>query len=58
MPEVPIVMFSIYSDSFMEKEARGAGVFALVSKFEDMSALVGIARNLVQLPPPDQLFAA
>lgn len=47
MPEVPIIMFSAYSDSFTEKEARSAGASALVSKFEDMSALVGIARDLV-----------
>jgi DNA-binding NarL/FixJ family response regulator len=47
MPEVPIVMFSIHSDSFMAKEARSAGVSALVSKFEDMSALVGTARNVL-----------
>jgi DNA-binding NarL/FixJ family response regulator len=47
MPNVPIVVFSAYADSFTEKEARCAGVSVLVSKFEDMSALVGIARNLV-----------
>lgn len=47
MPEVPIVMFSIHSDSFTAKEARSAGVSVLVSKFEDMSALVGTARNLL-----------
>jgi DNA-binding NarL/FixJ family response regulator len=46
MPEVPI-MFSAYADSFTEKEARSTGVSVLVSKFEDISALVGIARNLV-----------
>lgn len=50
MPEIPIVMFSIYSDSFTEKEARSAGVSALVSKFEDISGLVGIARNLLYRP--------
>ena len=47
MPHVPIVVFSAYADSFTEKEAHSAGVSVLVSKFEDMSALVGIARNLV-----------
>lgn len=47
MPEVPIVMFSIHSDSFTAKEARSAGVSALVSKFEDISALVDAARNLL-----------
>ncbi len=58
MPKVPIVMFSVYSDSFTEKEARSAGVSALVSKFEDTSALVRIARNLVYATALDQLFAA
>jgi DNA-binding NarL/FixJ family response regulator len=58
MPEVPIVMFSAHADSFTEKEARSAGVSALLSKFEDMSTLVGIARNLVYAIPPDQLFVA
>src|SRR6266536_4411929 len=47
MPEVPIVMFSAYSDSFTEKEARSAGASALVSKSEHISVLVGIARDLV-----------
>jgi len=58
MPEVPIVMFSAYSDSFTEKEARSAGVSALVSKFDDMSELVGIARNLVNGTSLDRSFAA
>ena len=58
MPEVPIVMFSVYSDSFTEREACSAGVSALVSKFEDMSALVRIARNLVYATTLDHLFAA
>jgi len=58
MPEVPIVMFSAYSDSFTEKEARSAGVSALVSKFDDMSELVGVARNLVYATTVDRLFAA
>lgn len=47
MPEVPIVMFSAYGDSFTEQEARSAGASALVSKSEHMSVLVGIARDLV-----------
>ena len=34
MPEVPIVMFSMHSDAFTEKEARSAGVATLVSKLE------------------------
>jgi DNA-binding NarL/FixJ family response regulator len=58
MPDVPIVMFSAYSDSFTEKEARAAGASALVSKSERMSVLVGIARNLVYATPLDYLSAA
>ena len=61
MPEVPIVMFSMfsaYSDSFTEKEARSAGASVLVSKSEQMSVLVGIARNLVYATPRDYLSAA
>jgi len=58
MPEVPIVMFSVYADSFTQKEARSAGVSVLVSKFEDISALVGIARNLLYPTTLDHLSAA
>jgi DNA-binding NarL/FixJ family response regulator len=58
MPDVPIVMFSIHSDAFTEKEARSAGVAALVSKFEDMSELLGIARNLLYPATLDYLHAA
>jgi DNA-binding NarL/FixJ family response regulator len=58
MPEVPIVMFSIYSDAFTEKEARSVGVAALVSKFEDMSELMGIARNLLYPTKLDHFSAA
>jgi DNA-binding NarL/FixJ family response regulator len=47
MPDIPIVMFSAHADSFTEKEARSAGVSVLVSKLEDMSALVGVVRDLV-----------
>jgi len=51
MPEVPVIMFSAYGDSF-ENEARSAGVSALVSKSEDMSVLLGKARNLVYPDSP------
>ncbi len=47
MPEVPLIMFSAYSDSFTEKEARSAGISALVSKSEHMSVLIGKARSLL-----------
>ncbi len=47
MPTVPLIIFSEYSDVFSEKEARSAGVSALVSKSEDVSVLVGKARALL-----------
>jgi CheY-like chemotaxis protein len=47
MPEVPIVMYSAYSDSFTEKEARSAGVSALVSKSEHTSVLLSKARSFL-----------
>jgi DNA-binding NarL/FixJ family response regulator len=49
MPEVPVIMFSAYSDSSTEKEARSAGVSALVSKFEHVSVLLGKARSALEL---------
>jgi len=47
LPEVPVIMYSAHSDSFTEKEARSAGVSALVSKSEPISVLLGKARSLV-----------
>src|SRR6204780_5192972 len=47
MPMVPVIIFSDYSDVFSEKEARSAGICALVSKTEPVSALIGKARALL-----------
>ena len=58
MPEVPIVMFSAYADPFTEREAHSAGVSILVSKFEDISALVGIVRSLIYPTPLDSSCSA
>jgi DNA-binding NarL/FixJ family response regulator len=46
MPTVPLIIFSEYSDVFSEKEARSAGVSALVSKSQHVSVLVTKARSL------------
>ena len=46
MPEVPLIMYTAFS-SFTEKEARAAGISALVSKSENTSVLLGKARSLV-----------
>ena len=47
MPELPVIMYSAFSDSFTQREARSAGVSALVSKSENTSVLLGKARSLV-----------
>ena len=47
MPEVPVILYSAYSDSFTEREARSAGASALISKSEHISVLLGKARSLV-----------
>jgi DNA-binding NarL/FixJ family response regulator len=46
MPTVPIIMFSEYSDAFSQDEARSAGVSALVSKSQNVSALLVEVRRL------------
>jgi|SRR5215469_11652026 len=48
MPDVPVIMFSAYSSSSTEKEARSAGVSTLVSKFEHISVLLSIARSALE----------
>jgi two-component system chemotaxis response regulator CheY len=47
MPTVPLIIFSEYGDVFPEKEARSAGISAVVSKSEHISALVSKARVLL-----------
>jgi DNA-binding NarL/FixJ family response regulator len=47
MPSVPILMFTLYVDSFVDREARSAGVADVVSKSEDISVLTGKARSLL-----------
>jgi len=47
MPTLPLIIFSEYSDVLSEAEARSAGVSALVSKSEHVSALVAKARALL-----------
>ena len=48
MPEVPVIMFSAYSDGSTEKAARSAGVWALVSKFDHVSVLLGTAHRALE----------
>jgi DNA-binding NarL/FixJ family response regulator len=46
IPSTPIIMFSNYVDPFVEKLALSIGVVALVSKSENISALLKAARGL------------
>lgn len=48
MPRVPVVMFSAYSDTFTENEARSAGISALVSKLDSASMLVEKCRSVIR----------
>jgi CheY-like chemotaxis protein len=48
MPEVPIMIYSAHNEPYAEKEGRSAGVWAWVSKSEDLSVLLGTARGLVR----------
>jgi DNA-binding NarL/FixJ family response regulator len=48
MPAVPAIIFTAHSDPFVEKEARAAGVSAVVSKSEAVSVLITKARGLLE----------
>jgi YesN/AraC family two-component response regulator len=47
MPDVPVIMFSAFSEPFAEQAARSAGAKALVSKSEHISILLAKARSLM-----------
>lgn len=47
MPTVPIIIFSEYSDVLSEQEASSLGIAAVVSKSEQISALLGEARTML-----------
>jgi DNA-binding NarL/FixJ family response regulator len=47
MPEIPIIVFSEYSDVFSEREARSEGISALVSKTGPVSVLLDNARAVL-----------
>ena len=44
MPMVPIIVFSDYGDVFSEREARAAGISAVVSKTDHLKVLMDKAR--------------
>jgi len=47
MPSVPVIIFTAHSDPLVEKEAREAGVSAVVSKSEAVAVLITKARGLL-----------
>jgi two-component system, chemotaxis family, chemotaxis protein CheY len=47
MPNVPVVLFSGYSDQFKPEEARSAGISALVSK-SDPATLLDVAHEVLR----------
>jgi DNA-binding NarL/FixJ family response regulator len=47
VPPVPIILFTLYDDGFVEESARSAGVAEVVSKSEDISVLIDAARRLL-----------
>jgi DNA-binding NarL/FixJ family response regulator len=48
MPEVPLILCSIYIDELLAAEAQSAGVQAVVSKTQNMQALVSKANELLR----------
>jgi CheY-like chemotaxis protein len=47
LPSVPIILFTLYAGSVLEKEARAAGITSIVSKDEAASKLVSRAQTLL-----------
>jgi DNA-binding NarL/FixJ family response regulator len=47
MPAVPVIIFTAHNDSFAEKEARAAGVSAVVPKSQAVAVLISQAGSLL-----------
>lgn len=47
LPSVPIILFTLYTGSVLEKDARAAGITSVVSKDEPASKLVSQAQTLL-----------
>src|SRR6266849_4197681 len=47
MPTVPLIMYSLFDDGFVEQEARLIGISELVSKSQPAPILVSKARSLL-----------
>src|SRR5580704_5823059 len=47
MPDVPIILFTLYADSELANQARNAGVRSVLSKMDQMSMLCDEVEKLV-----------
>ena len=47
MPQVPLILCSLHTDDVLRKEATHAGVYAVISKAQNMQTLVYKARELL-----------
>jgi DNA-binding NarL/FixJ family response regulator len=47
MPEMPVLVYTAYSDPFVEKGLRAAGASAVISKSAAIATLIAKARTLV-----------
>jgi DNA-binding NarL/FixJ family response regulator len=47
MPTVPLIMYSVFGDRFVEQQARLIGISEVVSKSDPFSVLLAKARNLL-----------
>jgi DNA-binding NarL/FixJ family response regulator len=50
MPEVPIILFTLFPDSELANQARDAGVSSVLSKMDQMSILCDEVEKLVGTP--------
>jgi CheY-like chemotaxis protein len=48
MPSVPVIVFTLYNDPFIEKEALSSGASAVISKSDSIAALLQVARSLFE----------
>lgn len=50
MPEVPIILFTLFPDSELASQARSAGVASVLSKMDQMDVLCDEVERLVHEP--------
>jgi len=52
MSKVPVIIYSAHKDPMSKKEANSAGIWAWISKSENVAVLLKEARSLVHHPLP------